>query len=172
MTLTAQNVSAGQAAPAVELTILMPCLNEAETLECCINKARRFLASNSITGEIIVADNGSTRGRLSLAHDLVRKPVPTFRGHAPWQPRCAVSSNPHQVLPQVGFTRLAHETLPISGKPEIGPICRERGDDSPQISQWNLVLLLEQIKNKSSASTKKERPGIAGPFRADEGVNG
>jgi glycosyltransferase involved in cell wall biosynthesis len=70
MTLTAQNVSAGEAAPAVELTILMPCLNEAETLECCINKARRFLANNPIAGEIIVADNGSTDGSREIAARL------------------------------------------------------------------------------------------------------
>src|SRR3979409_173233 len=70
MTLTAQNVSSGEPAPAIELTILMPCLNEAETLECCINKARRFLANNPIAGEIIVADNVSTDGSRELAARL------------------------------------------------------------------------------------------------------
>jgi glycosyltransferase involved in cell wall biosynthesis len=70
MTMIAQNVSSGEAAPAVEVTILMPCLNEAETLECCINKARRFLANNPISGEIIVADNGSTDGSREIAARL------------------------------------------------------------------------------------------------------
>jgi len=45
----------------------MPCLNEAETLETCINKSRSFLRSHSIEGEIIIADNGSTDGSAEIA---------------------------------------------------------------------------------------------------------
>jgi glycosyltransferase involved in cell wall biosynthesis len=45
----------------------MPCLNEAETLAVCINKARSFLARNNVAGEIIVADNGSTDGSQAIA---------------------------------------------------------------------------------------------------------
>jgi len=51
----------------LELTILMPCLNEAETLERCIGKARAFLAMSGIAGEVLVADNGSTDGSQALA---------------------------------------------------------------------------------------------------------
>jgi len=54
----------------VELTILMPCLNEAETLATCIKKARSFLESNNISGEILIADNGSTDGSQQIAGDL------------------------------------------------------------------------------------------------------
>lgn len=50
-----------------ELTILMPCLNEAETLEVCINKAKTFLEKSGILGEILIADNGSTDGSLEIA---------------------------------------------------------------------------------------------------------
>ena len=50
-----------------ELTILMPCLNEAETLERCIAKARGFLARSGVTGEVVIADNGSTDGSQALA---------------------------------------------------------------------------------------------------------
>jgi hypothetical protein len=50
-----------------ELTILMPCLNEAETLARCIGKARGFLARSGIRGEVLVADNGSTDGSQALA---------------------------------------------------------------------------------------------------------
>ncbi len=50
-----------------ELTILMPCLNEAETLATCINKARSFLARTGIRGEILIADNGSTDGSQAIA---------------------------------------------------------------------------------------------------------
>jgi hypothetical protein len=53
-----------------ELTILMPCLNEARTLAACINKARSFLDSAQVEGEILVADNGSTDGSQALARRL------------------------------------------------------------------------------------------------------
>jgi glycosyltransferase involved in cell wall biosynthesis len=54
----------------VELTILMPCLNEARTLPACIAKARAFLDSSGIDGEVLVADNGSTDGSQTLAKSL------------------------------------------------------------------------------------------------------
>ncbi len=50
-----------------ELTILMPCLNEARTLGICINKAARFLEENHVDGEILIADNGSTDGSQAIA---------------------------------------------------------------------------------------------------------
>ncbi len=46
----------------IELTILMPCLNEAETIAVCVTKALAFLAGYGISGEVLVADNGSTDG--------------------------------------------------------------------------------------------------------------
>src|SRR5690554_7147202 len=45
----------------------MPCLNEAETLATCIAKARSFLASSGIAGEVLIADNGSTDGSREIA---------------------------------------------------------------------------------------------------------
>ena len=54
----------------VELSILMPCLNEAETLAICINKARSFLEKHNISGEVLIADNGSTDGSQKIAKDL------------------------------------------------------------------------------------------------------
>lgn len=51
----------------VELTILMPCLNEAETIETCIRKATGYLRGAGIDGEVVVADNGSTDGSQTLA---------------------------------------------------------------------------------------------------------
>src|SRR5215813_9095230 len=53
-----------------ELTILMPCLNEARTLGNCIAKAQRFLEQYGISGEVLVADNGSTDGSIELATGL------------------------------------------------------------------------------------------------------
>jgi len=52
---------------ALELTILMPCLNEAETLARCIVKAQAFLARAGISGEVVIADNGSTDGSPAIA---------------------------------------------------------------------------------------------------------
>ncbi len=54
----------------VELTILMPCLNEEETLAVCINKARAFLDRCGICGEILIADNGSTDASVAIAESL------------------------------------------------------------------------------------------------------
>jgi glycosyltransferase involved in cell wall biosynthesis len=53
----------------MELTILMPCLNEAQTLASCIFKARGFLQRAGIEGEILIADNGSTDGSQDIARD-------------------------------------------------------------------------------------------------------
>jgi glycosyltransferase involved in cell wall biosynthesis len=58
----------GEAAD-IELTILMPCLNEAETLAVCIDKAQAYLARSGIVGEVLIADNGSTDGSQQIARD-------------------------------------------------------------------------------------------------------
>jgi glycosyltransferase involved in cell wall biosynthesis len=61
----------------VELSIVLPCLNESDTLGACIDKARQALAAHGIAGEIIVADNGSTDGspRIAAEHGAVVVPV-------------------------------------------------------------------------------------------------
>lgn len=51
----------------LELTILLPCLNEAETIEICIDKAKSYLVRSGVRGEVLVADNGSTDGSQQLA---------------------------------------------------------------------------------------------------------
>ncbi|MBB1472650.1 glycosyltransferase family 2 protein [Luteimonas sp. MC1782] len=56
------------AAPAgLELTILMPCLDEAETLASCVRKAQAFLSGSGVRGEVLVADNGSVDGSQAIA---------------------------------------------------------------------------------------------------------
>jgi glycosyltransferase involved in cell wall biosynthesis len=57
------------AAEKIELTILMPCLNEAETLALCIAEARQFLDQAHINGEVLIADNGSTDGSQQIARE-------------------------------------------------------------------------------------------------------
>jgi hypothetical protein len=63
-------------APDVELTILMPCLNEAETLGICIEKAAAFLSRANVAGEILIADNGSTDGSREIAWAKGARVVP------------------------------------------------------------------------------------------------
>lgn len=66
----------------VELSIVMPCLNEAETLARCIEKARAGIESAGVKGEIIVADNGSTDGSQQIAQKLGARVVPvTAKGY-------------------------------------------------------------------------------------------
>ena len=69
----------------VVLTILMPCLNEAETIAACIGKAQRGLERAGVPGEIVVADNGSTDGSPAIAEKLGARVVPVAEkgyGHA------------------------------------------------------------------------------------------
>jgi glycosyltransferase involved in cell wall biosynthesis len=58
------------AQPALELSIVMPCLNEAETLETCIAKAQQSIRELNLSGEVIIADNGSTDGSQQIAARL------------------------------------------------------------------------------------------------------
>src|SRR5262249_14644980 len=60
----------------IEVSIVMPCLNEAETVAACIAKAHRALTACGARGEVIVADNGSTDGSQRIATDLGARVVP------------------------------------------------------------------------------------------------
>ncbi|HAV65319.1 MAG TPA: dolichol-P-glucose synthetase [Verrucomicrobiales bacterium] len=51
----------------LELSVVLPCLNEADTLATCLDKIRRAMAAEDIAGEMLVADNGSTDGSIELA---------------------------------------------------------------------------------------------------------
>src|SRR6267378_2907551 len=55
---------------AVDVSIVMPCLNEAETLATCIEKAQTSLREHNVSGEIVIADNGSTDGSQEIARSL------------------------------------------------------------------------------------------------------
>ena len=65
-----------------ELSVVMPCLNEAETLAVCVDKALAALAENGIAGEVIIADNGSTDGSQQIAFEHGARVVPVpLRGY-------------------------------------------------------------------------------------------
>ncbi len=63
-------------AESCELTILMPCLNEAETLAICIDKALAYLRRSGVGGEVLIADNGSTDGSQAIAEAHGARVVP------------------------------------------------------------------------------------------------
>ena len=60
----------------VEVSVVMPCLNEAQTLGTCIQKAQKAFCNDNIAGEIIIADNGSTDGSQEIASRLGARVVP------------------------------------------------------------------------------------------------
>jgi hypothetical protein len=57
----------GEATGHVELSVVLPCLNEAETLATCVRKARESMRRLDVNGEVVVADNGSTDGSQEIA---------------------------------------------------------------------------------------------------------
>jgi hypothetical protein len=62
--------AAGSDPKPIEVTVLMPCLNEAETLAACVRKARLGLGRAGVEGEVLIADNGSTDGSVAIAEQL------------------------------------------------------------------------------------------------------
>jgi glycosyltransferase involved in cell wall biosynthesis len=67
---------ANEQIPTLELSIIMPCLNEAETLATCIGKARDYLEQHKIAGEVLIADNGSSDGSQEIATNSGARVVP------------------------------------------------------------------------------------------------
>jgi glycosyltransferase involved in cell wall biosynthesis len=66
----------------VELSIVMPCLNEAETLAACIKMAQSYLRRSGVSGEIVIGDNGSTDGSQQIAAQLGARVIPVpIRGY-------------------------------------------------------------------------------------------
>ncbi|HEX5204399.1 MAG TPA: glycosyltransferase family 2 protein, partial [Actinoplanes sp.] len=68
----------------LEVTVLLPCLNEAETLEVCVRKALTSLAELGVEGEVLVSDNGSTDGSQDIARNagarVVDAPIRGYGG--------------------------------------------------------------------------------------------
>jgi glycosyltransferase involved in cell wall biosynthesis len=63
----------------IEITVLMPCLNEALTIQRCVAKAYAYLESHGIAGEVLVADNGSVDGSQLLAEAARARVVPVAK---------------------------------------------------------------------------------------------
>ena len=60
----------------IELSVVLPCLNEAETLESCVRKAQETMLAEGIQGEVIVADNGSSDGSVEIGQRLGARVIP------------------------------------------------------------------------------------------------
>src|SRR3712207_1776106 len=69
-TLSAERADAHPPPDRPELSVVMPCLNEADTLATCITKAQDALREHGIAGEVVIADNGSTDGSPEIARRL------------------------------------------------------------------------------------------------------
>ena len=73
------------AIPELELTVVLPCLNEARTVGACVREAREAMIRAGIAGEVIIADNGSTDGSQAIAEEAGARVVPVREkgyGHA------------------------------------------------------------------------------------------
>lgn len=86
MPIAIQPISAASTPPPADITIVMPCLNEVECLSACIANAKEALAEMrrrlDLSGEIVIADNGSTDGSQALAESLGARVVPVHeRGY-------------------------------------------------------------------------------------------
>jgi glycosyltransferase involved in cell wall biosynthesis len=62
-------MTSSSSTPDIELSIVMPCLNEAETLKTCIDKAMSYIRNTGIKGEVVIGDNGSTDGSQEIARN-------------------------------------------------------------------------------------------------------
>jgi len=105
----------------IELSIVMPCLNEAETLATCIRKAQEFLALSGIRGEVVIGDNGSTDGSQAIAKSYNARVVE---------------------VPERGYgAALFHATLGARGKYVI------MGDSDDSYDFSNLLPFVEKLRS-------------------------
>ena len=104
----------------LELSIVMPCLNEAETLASCIEAAKGAIDSNALSAEIVIGDNGSTDGSQAIAESLGARVV--------------------EVEPKGYGSALYYATQAARGKYVI------MGDSDGSYDFSNIMPLLEQLR--------------------------
>src|SRR6267378_355145 len=80
---------------AVEVSVVIPCLNEANSLAYCVDKAMKAFQAAGLSGEVIVADNGSTDGSIQIAeqHGARASPTPAALSSS-WGMRTIATTSP------------------------------------------------------------------------------
>src|SRR5438034_1033675 len=113
VTLVENPIALANESDGLEVTVVMPCLNEARTVGICVAKARASLETLGVRGEVIVADNGSNDGSQLIAQAHGARVVPVQRkgygaalqgGIAAAHPRCTIMGDADD---SYDFTNLA-----------------------------------------------------------------
>lgn len=138
---TAELDPTGASAP-LELSVVIPCLNEAETLAVCIDKARAFIERRGIAGEVVVGDNGSTDGSQEIAvrHGARVVPVP-LRGYgAALQGACRAARGRYLIMGDADDSYDFSDLTPILERLRAGDDLvmgnRFRGGIKPGAMPW------------------------------------
>ena len=126
----------------IEVSVVMPCLNEQETLGACIRKAQRTLEALGVSGEVVVADNGSTDDSIGIAEHLgahvVHQPI---RGYgAAYQAGFAAARGQFIVMGDsddtYDFTDLKRFITPLREGYDLVIGNRFKGDIMPGAMPW------------------------------------
>src|SRR5579883_1501900 len=136
-------VTPSPAAAEVEVSVVMPCLNEALTVEICVTKARDALLAAGVVGEVIVADNGSTDGSRELASRAGARVVPVSRrGYgAALQGGVAAARGRYVIMGDADdsydFSRISQFIERLRGGDELVMGNRFRGEIRPGAMPWH-----------------------------------
>lgn len=77
-----ERLTSGSGLQMIEVSIVMPCLNESETLQACVQEARDAIVKAGVAGEVVIADNGSSDGSQEIAESAGARVVSvTERGY-------------------------------------------------------------------------------------------
>ena len=127
----------------IEVSVVMPCLNEEATIGACIEKAQQTLKEMEIRGEVIVADNGSTDGSVAIAQSLgarvVHQPI---RGYgAAYQAGIAAARGQYIVMGDsddtYDFTDLERFITPLCNGYDLVMGSRFTGEIRPGAMSWS-----------------------------------
>ncbi len=134
----------------------MPCLNEAETLAVCVDKARAALAENDIAGEVVVADNGSTDGSQAIATEHGARVVP---GSAARLRRSAQRRHPGRAR-QVCADGRRRRQLRVRAHPALPGRAAQRGGpgDGQSLSRRH------RAQGDAAAASLSRQPGAQLPW--------
>ncbi len=126
----------------IEISVVMPCLNEEETLGACIEKAQRTLDALGFPGEVVVADNGSTDNSVAIAQNLGARVVhqPTRGYGAAYLAGFAAAQGQYIVMGDsddtYDFTDLERFIMPLQNGYDLVMGNRFKGEILPGAMPW------------------------------------